>query len=108
MILFKIIFGLLIGTYYLVWGMSVMGIPLSMMMTYYNLTSSFQVASMCFASMLLMTSLTLLLIPKKLIKTAHTKNNHFKYGVVMMVLATMIAGLSCIPNIPNIRILFLS
>ena len=64
MALFSIIDALFIGTHYLAWGVSVLGIPASLVLIIANITSGIGAMGASFAFLLLAAGLSVLIMPK--------------------------------------------
>lgn len=110
MLLFRTIDSLLIGTKYLGWGITLAGIPLSVVLFFANLSLGLASAMVFVAAFLLCVGVTLLLLPKALAKgpLANSKMRNL-IGAATLVLATAIMGIVyfAVGDFPAMNLLFI-
>lgn len=106
--LFKIIDYLFAATYYLVWGMAICGIPLSIALIFYNIDLGLKASALFFACLLLSVALVLLLFPKKWVNLSRLKSTRLSLGIVLLVASFIIAAITCVFEIPTFRVFFLN
>lgn len=106
--LFKTIDGLLIGTKYLAWGIGLIGMIGSVVLFFANLSLGFASAAVFIAAFLLSVAVTLLLLPKQLVKGICTGKARYIIGGVALIIAVAVMGIvyaSC-EGFPALNLLF--
>lgn len=88
--LFKIIDGLLVGTKYLAWGMGVLGIILSIVLFFANISLGFASAATFIAALLLSVAVTLLLWPTPFAKGVFGGKGKYIIGGICLALAVLV------------------
>lgn len=88
--LFECIDRLLVGTKYLAWAIALVGIAGSVILFIANLSLGLSSAVVFIASFFLSIGVTLLLLPKKLIKGKLEGNSKYVVGVVALVIAVVV------------------
>lgn len=91
--LFHIIDNLLVGTKYLGWAIGLIGIVGSVILFFCNLSMGFASAMVFVAALLLSVAVTLLLLPKALIKGKLDSPKRIVVGCVALVLAAAVMGI---------------
>lgn len=92
MMLFRVIDALFIGTRYGVWGMSLLGIPLSMILMFCNLANGWSATILFFAALLLSCALVLLLMPKQFSQEDSLETNRHRIGAICILFSVLLAG----------------
>lgn len=106
--LIKTIDGLLIGTKYLAWGIGLIGMIGSVVLFFANLSLGFASAAVFIAAFLLSVAVTLLLLPKQLVKGIFAGKARYIIGGVSLVIAVAVMGVvyaSC-GGFPALNLLF--
>lgn len=106
--LFKVIGSLFVGTRYGVWGLSLLGIPLSLVLMFCNLSNGWETELLIFSALLLASSLTLILLPKVFIQEESLETNRFTIGICCMFVSVIIAGIIylMVGKFPPINLIF--
>lgn len=108
--LFETIDHLIIGTKYLGWGIALVGIPMSVVLFFANLSLGLASAMVFVAAFLLCIGVTLLLLPKALAKGPLTISKMRNIiGAVALVLAAAIMGIVyfAVGDFPAMNLLFI-
>ncbi|AMC94554.1 hypothetical protein AOC36_11400 [Erysipelothrix larvae] len=105
----KVIDALFIGTRYGSWGMGVLGIILSVILAFANLSMGLGPTLLCVAALFVSLGITVLLAPQKLSDRFMKSNNKVTAGVVCILGAAIIAGLTYYTNggFPIMNLLFI-
>lgn len=102
---------LLVGTRYLVWGMGVVGIPLSIVLLFANIKGGLASVAIMFALVLLSIAVTLLLMPGGFVdKLPETlQSQRMVIGGILIFVAMAIAGLTYFRNngFPELNLIFM-
>ena len=106
--LFETIDGLLVGTRYLAWGIGVIGIAVSVVLFFVNLSLGFASAMVFVAELLLSIAVMLLLLPERLAKGKLAGNKRLVIGAAALVLAAAIMGITYLVSggFPAMNLLF--
>lgn len=107
--LFESIDGLLVGTKYLAWIIALICIPVSAVLFFANLSLGLSSAMVCVAALLLAVGVTLLLLPEKLVKGKLAGKNRNIIGIVAVVVAAAIMGITYFSagGFPELNLLFI-
>lgn len=107
MIIGEIIDGIFKCLRYGVWGMSVLGIVISLIMIFANFGLGFASVAICIALLLMCISLAMLLMPKNSKFELDTKK--IIIGVVLILLAIVVVGITyfSIDGFPALNLLFM-
>lgn len=106
--LFKVIDYLLVGTKYLAWAMGLVGMVGSVILFFFNLSLGITSALVFVAALLLSVAVTLLLLPKALVKGKLDSPKRIVVGCVALVLAVAIMGIIYFVSggFPSLNLLF--
>lgn len=106
--LFDMIDGLLAGTKYLVWAIGLVGILGSVILFFANLPLGLSSAMVFVAALLLSVGVTLLLLPKQLIKGKLAGSKRLVLGGAALILAVAIMGIIyfTVGGFPVLNLLF--
>lgn len=109
MILFKTIDALFVGTRYGVWGMAILGIPMSLVLLVCNLAYGLGAILACFALLILAAALTLLLAPKVILKNDFLASKRLLLGGGLCLLALGCMGVCTLVSggLPEMNLLFI-
>lgn len=109
MLIFKTIDALFIGTRYGVWGMSILGIPLSLILLFCNFTYGLGAILACFAALLVSAALTLLLVPKVVLKNDFLNSKQYILGGLFLIAALCFMGVCVLVSggLPEMNLLFI-
>jgi len=108
MMIFKTIDGLFIGTRYGSWGLGVIGILCSLILVVANVSLGIPSAMLFVAALCLSIAVSLILLPKQLVKNDFLKDKRFVIGGLAIVVAALIAGIVFLTNggFPPVNLLF--
>lgn len=106
--LFESIDGLLVGTWYLAWGIGVLGVIGSVILFIANVPLGIGTAAVFVASFFLAVAVSLLLLPKQLAKGKLESNKKYIVGAVSLVIAIAVMGIVYLSNggFPAINLIF--
>lgn len=107
--LFAIIDSLLVGTYYLGWGIALICIPLSVVLFVCSLSYGVAAAAACLAALLAAAGVTLLLLPKQMkLPLRAIAEKRIVLGGALLALGTVVMGVTYFAagGLPTMNLLF--
>lgn len=106
--LFECIDGLLVGTKYLAWAISFVGIVGSIVLFFANLSIGYASAAVFIASFFLSVGVTLVLLPKMFAKGKLESDMKYVVGIVSIVVAAAVMGAIYFSNggFPELNLIF--
>lgn len=106
--LFSIIDVLFIAAHYLAWGIAVLGIPVSVVLLFANLSLGAAPAAMIAALLLLAAGLAVILMPKKVAEHVPVLHKLLAPAGALCVVAVVVAGVAFFLNgaLPALNLLF--
>ena len=111
MFLSDVINGLFIGTRYLVWGIGMVGIPVSIILLIANIAGGIGAIGLMIAALLLSVAIALMLMPNSLVDKLPKglQEKRFFVGAVVVIIAAAIAGITYFTNsgFPSLNLLFM-
>lgn len=109
MILVKTIDILFVAIRYGVWGMSILGIPLSIILCICNLTYGINAFLACLAALLICLALALILAPQVILKHDFLLSKRYILGTIFAILALISMGIAYLLGgaLPVMNLLFL-
>lgn len=111
MILSDVINGLFIGLRYLVWGLGVVGIPVSIILLIANIAGGIGGIGIMLALLLLSGALALLLMPNSLVEKLPDVLQEKRYfiGAIAVIIAALLAGIVyfTVGGFPSLNLLFI-